>query len=166
MAPAVRAADSTGQTGPVTAATHSAHTAPATTEPGGRRLPSDPEIETYLEIEAELPPESGLDPELESELALNIVLSGLDDDGSVSIEIDDDDATVPTDIARSSPVLKKPAVAAAAAAPEPSAASEPRRPRTITAQNNAAVSGTISIPDDLPPAEPRRAKRHSEGGGD
>jgi hypothetical protein len=136
------------------------HTEPATIEPAARRLPSDPEIETYLEIEAELPPESGLDPELESELALNIVLSGLDgDDGSVAIEIDDDDETVPTEIARSSPSLK---VAAAPPAPEPIATTEPVRPHAISAQDSAAVSGTISIPDDRPAAS-RRAKRHSEG---
>jgi hypothetical protein len=44
--------------------------------PSRARRPTDPEIETYLEIEADEPPESGLDAELESELALNIALSG------------------------------------------------------------------------------------------
>ncbi len=44
--------------------------------PARTRRPTDPEIETYLEIEADEPPESGLDAELESELALNIAFSG------------------------------------------------------------------------------------------
>jgi hypothetical protein len=40
------------------------------------RRPTDPEIETYLEIEADEPPESGVDVDLESELALSIAFSG------------------------------------------------------------------------------------------
>jgi hypothetical protein len=92
--------------------------------PSRSRRPTDPEIETYLEIEADEPPESGLDAELESELALNIALSG---------------------------DLDRPAEAIA-----------PIRQRAITAQDSAAVSGTISIPEDGAPP-PRRAKRQSDG---
>jgi serine/threonine protein phosphatase PrpC len=129
------------------------------------RLPSDPEIETYLEMEADLPPESGLDADLESELALSIVLSGIDspgdpgdEDDSISITIDegvdDDDETEPTETGRGSPRISqlRRAVSDGLGADEPTV-----RKRAITAQDGSEVSGTIDR------GAPSRAKRHSEG---
>jgi hypothetical protein len=105
--------------------------------PSRTRRPTDPEIETYLEIEADEPPESGLDAELESELALNIAFSG--------------------DLDRSNQSAVTRSVA------EQVRDHPPLRARPITAQDAASVSGTISIPDDGSPPATRRAKRQSDG---
>lgn len=111
--------------------------APQVPMPSRTRRPTDPEIETYLEIEADEPPESGLDAELESELALNIAFSG---------DLDRTKESVVT-MTVAEPVRDHP----------------PMRTRAITAQDSASVSGTISIPDDGSPPTPRRAKRQSDG---
>jgi hypothetical protein len=102
------------------------------------RPPSDPEIETYLEIEAELPPESG-DPDLESDLALSIALSGdfVDEDTVLSRTIDESDDD---------------AAAVPAGASLPLTLAEPVRKRAATGQDGGA-SGAAA----------HRAKRHSDG---
>jgi len=127
--------------------------------PAARRPPTDPEIETYFEIEADLPPEHGDDPELESEMALGIAL-GVggppdDEDEQVSITIVEDGARVIETITETSSQTLTLTVT------EPGADDDRRWPRAITAEDGAAVSGTISIPEERAPP-PRRAKRHSE----
>jgi hypothetical protein len=117
--------------------------------PSRTRRPTDPEIETYLEIEADEPPESGLDAELESELALNIAFSGdLADDGRPRV---------------TETVTETSAHTLTLTVPEPVRDHPPMRTRAITAQDAASVSGTISIPDDSSPPPTRRAKRQSDG---
>ena len=117
--------------------------------------PTDPEIETYLEIEADLPPESGVDPDLESELALNIALSGdleaLHE--SVSITIEEEGLKVTETVTETSTHTLTLTVT------EPlDDEDDDVHARAITADDAATVSGTISIPEDGPP---RRAKRRS-----
>jgi PPM family protein phosphatase len=105
------------------------------------RPPTDPDIETYVELEADLPPEAGLDPELESELALNIALSG-DLEAvheSVSITIEEGTRVIET-------VTETDAHTLTLTVTE-SVGDEPMRPRAITADDGVAVSGTISIPE-------------------
>jgi hypothetical protein len=127
--------------------------------PSRTRRPTDPEIETYLEIEADEPPESGLDAELESELALNIAFSGDLDrpNESVSIRIDDAKPRATETVTETS------AHTLTLTVPEPVRDHPPMRTRAITAQDSASVSGTISIPDDSSPPPTRRAKRQSDG---
>ena len=121
------------------------------------RPPTDPEIETYLEIEADEPPESGLDAELESELALNIVFSGdLDRAGDPGSARLDDGHPRATDTATE--VRTQITVTLHEPGHEP-----PVRKRAITAQDSSSVSGTISIPDDGDAPPPRRTKRQSDG---
>jgi hypothetical protein len=136
---------------------------PSTPPPPPRGVvPTEPETETYLEIEADLPPESGVDADFESELALSIALSG--DIGaiesvreSVSVTIDDDNMRVTETVTETDALTLTVTVA------EPITDRDAIRKRAITAQDSSSVSGTISIPDEdgAPPA--RRAKRHSEG---
>lgn len=121
----------------------------------------EPEIETYFEIEADLPPAgSDADPDLESELALNIALSGdldLDEEQSVSITIEEEGHRVIETTTETSGHTLIVTVTEALAE---------ERQRAITADDGAAVSGTISIPedDDDPLAIPvqRRHRRHTE----
>jgi hypothetical protein len=126
------------------------------------RRPGDPEIETYLEIEADLPPESGTDPDLETELALSLALSGDhgDDHESVSITIEEEgrrviETTTETDAHTLTLTVTEPF----------GDADHDDRQRAITAEDGTEVSGTISIPEDTPPASPprRRARRQSDG---
>jgi len=119
------------------------------------RTPTEPEIETYLEIEAELPPEPGSDLDLESELALNIALSGDLHDGheSVLITIDEDSTRVTETVTETDSQTLTVTVT------ELSGDRDAKRSRRITAEDGVAVSGTID--DNQGP--PRRAKRHSEG---
>ncbi len=126
------------------------------------RPPTEPEIETYLEMEADLPPESGGDPDLESELALSIALSGdLDNEHqSMSITIEDDSRRVIETVTEDSSQTLTLTVT------EPSAGDHGVRQRAITAEDGAAVSGTISIPEDTPSPPPRRMKRRSDNGHD
>ncbi|HET7502290.1 MAG TPA: protein phosphatase 2C domain-containing protein [Kofleriaceae bacterium] len=130
--------------------------APAMRDRARPRPPTEPEIEAYLEIEADLPPESAASdahPELAFGLPLRGGLDPDDDHESVSITIEEDRTrvTVTEDSGQTLLVMVT----------EPDAA----RPRAITAEDGSAVSGIISIPADLPPAPvamPRRAKRHSD----
>jgi hypothetical protein len=126
-----------------------------------RRRPADPEIETYLEIEADLPPAPGTDPDLETELALSLALSGDHDDDheSVSITIEQEgrrviETTTETD-----------AHTLTVTVTEPFGDDHDDRQRAITAEDGTEVSGTISIPEDTPPppAPRRRARRQSDG---
>jgi serine/threonine protein phosphatase PrpC len=122
------------------------------------RPPTDPEIETYLEIEADEPPESGLDAELESELALSIAFSG---------DLERIDAPVPIALADGSARTNETATDEHAritvTVSEPAHDHSPVRKRAITAQDSSSVSGTISIPEDGSAPPPRRAKRQSDG---
>jgi hypothetical protein len=129
---------------------------PARADGSLRRPPTDPEIETYLEIEAELPPEPGAEPDLESEFALS-ALADLDDEHeSVSIMIEQEgrrviETTTETD-AHTLTVTVTESLDGLADR------------RAITAEDGSSVSGTISIPEDTPPPPPRRrAKRQSDG---
>ncbi len=134
---------------------------PVTPPPAPRRSrrPTDPEIEAYLEIEADLPPESGMDPELESELALSIALSGDLDRMHESVSFTGEDGSMRV----TETVTETSAHTLTVTVTEEVSAHEPGRPRAITAQDGSAVSGTISIPEDDGAPPPRRAKRHSEG---
>jgi hypothetical protein len=121
------------------------------------RTPSDPDIETYLEIEADLPPEAGAKSDLESELARGMASPRDPDDEheSMSITFEDEgrrviETTTETD-----------AHTLTVTVTEPFSDGDDRQ-RAITAEDGTEVSGTISIPED-PPAPRRRAKRHSEG---
>jgi hypothetical protein len=120
--------------------------------------PTDPEIETYLEIEADLPPERGAVSDLESELALSLALPRDPDDEheEMSITFEDDGHRVIETTTESDGLTLTVTVT------EPFADLDDRQ-RAITAEDGAEVSGTISIPEDTPPAGRRRAKRHSEG---
>jgi hypothetical protein len=116
--------------------------------------PAEPEIETYLEIEAELPPEPGGDADMESQRALHAAL-GDDPDGehrSVSITIEEDSTRV------IETVTETPTQTLTLTVTEPTA-DEPAPPRAITGQEGATVSGTI--PGSL--SAPHGAKLHSEG---
>jgi hypothetical protein len=129
---------------------------------GRPRPPTEPEIEAYFEIEADLPPQSGGEggeSDLGTELAFGIALrGGLDDEHeSVSITIQKDRTRV-TVIETSEQTLT-------VTVTDPP---DVVRPRAITAEDGASVSGIISIPSDTldpdpAPVPPRRAKRHSEG---
>jgi len=116
----------------------------------GIRTPTDPEIETHLELEAELPPVSGEDAGPEPDLGLG----GEPDDEheSVSITIEEGSTRV------IETVTDDDAQTLTLTVTESSAAKPPRR-RAITSQGGGAVSGTI----DDSPEPPRRAKRQSEG---
>jgi hypothetical protein len=123
------------------------------------RTPSDPEIETYLEMEADLPPERGDDPDLETELALSLVLGGDRDDDheSVSITIEEEgrrviETTTETDAHTLTVTVTEPV-------------GDPADyQRAITAEDGTEVSGSISIPEDTPPPiVGRRARRQSDG---
>jgi hypothetical protein len=125
---------------------------------GRHRPPTEPEIEAYFEIEAELPPASGGVGELGPELAFGTAprRDADDDHESVSITIERDRTRVT--------VTETSEQTITVTVTEPDAA----RPHAITAADGALVSGSISIPSDNlesdpPPGAPRRAKRHSEG---
>jgi len=136
---------------------------PSPVAAGGRaaiRLPSEnePEIEAYLEIEAELPPEAGSELDrLESELALSLALGSerdTDEHESVSITIEEDSLRVTKTVT----VTETDSQVFTLTVTEPGVL-DPARPRAITAEDGAVVSGTIADP-----ASPsRRARRHSEG---
>lgn len=108
------------------------------------RPPTDPEIETYLELEAELPGED--DPELASELSHAL---GGDGKRARQITIEDDVRTIESETDDGSQIT---------VTMDPD---EPPPHRPITAEDGAAVSGTISIPED-DPALRRPARQRSE----
>jgi len=120
--------------------------------PAARRPPTDPEIETYFEIEADEPPEAGDDVDVESELALSIALSGDLDAPSASMALDEDVTQV---------MATEVALADVGFMPGDHTLVDQRR-RAITAEDGSAVSGTISIPEGIAPPS-RRAKRLGEG---
>jgi serine/threonine protein phosphatase PrpC/CRP-like cAMP-binding protein len=135
----------------------------ATPVPAGRpRSPTDPEIETYLEIEAELPPAPGGDADVGPELSFGAAprrAAEVDEEHeSVSITIEGErtrvTVTETSEQTLTLTVTEPPDVV---------------RPRAITAEDGASVSGIITIPSDVlepdpePVPPPRRAKRHSEG---
>jgi PPM family protein phosphatase len=119
---------------------------------------SEPEIEAYFEIEAELPPEAGSELDrLESELALSLALGSeryADEHESVSITIEEDSLRVTKTVT----VTETDSQVFTLTVTEPGAL-DPARPRAITAEDGNAVSGTIVDPS----SPPRRARRHSEG---
>ena len=101
-------------------------------------------------MEAELPPESGADPELESELPLAIAFSDhLNGDAEMTVTYDDD----------ATEVMDRGTGSLYGSIDQTLVTASPMRPRAITAEDGT-VSGTISSSEDLPPA--RRARRHSE----
>ena len=124
-----------------------------TTARSKARPPTDPEIETYLEIEAELPPVSG-EAEPAPEFALNVASQGDFDDEheSVSITIEEDNTRVIETVTETSTQTLTLTVT------EP-VADEPAQPRVITTQDGPAASGTLPVP----PAPSRRSRRKSEG---
>ena len=109
------------------------------------RPPTDPEIEAYLELEADLPPLDGGDPDPESELALRRAFSGAlageptsvpsPVDASTTRVLETDDGSELTVTTRDAPE------------PDAPAPVEPGRNRAITAEDASAVSGVISIPE-------------------
>jgi len=115
------------------------------------RPPTDPEIETYLELEAELPPASGEADDLEPELGLGG--EPHDDHKSVSITIEDGTTRVIETVTEDDSQTLTLTVT------EPAAAEPPPRRRAITSQGGGAATGTI----EDSPEPPRRAKRQSEG---
>jgi serine/threonine protein phosphatase PrpC len=115
------------------------------------RLSIEPEIEAYLEIEAELPPEPGSALDLESDLAPSDDFYGKH--ASVSITIADDSTRVTETVTETDSQTLTLTVT------EPSGDHDPVRPRAITAEDAAAVSGTIHANS----GPPRRAGRHREG---
>jgi hypothetical protein len=120
-------------------------------------MPADPEIETYLELEADLPPGPGAERDVESELALRFALGGdPDEHESVSITIEDDGGRVTETTTESDGLILTVTIT------EPGDGED--RQRALTAQDGALVSGSISIPEDTPPPRPKhRAKRQSDG---
>ncbi|HEX4419539.1 MAG TPA: hypothetical protein VH165_16615, partial [Kofleriaceae bacterium] len=148
------------------------------------RPPTEPEIETYLELEADLPPESGDDGALGQALgqvlgqapgqALGQALGqapgqalGQAPGAALAFgsapriprdEIDDEYAAVSITIEDDTGKVTEPAAELAPAEP-PIALTRSRR---ITAEDAVAVSGTIEEPPPQSPP-PRRAKRHSGG---
>lgn len=137
--------------------------------PGDKQLrpPTDPEIETYLEIEAELPPEAGGDAEppfeVARDLARDLAPQGRDLDGdheSMSITIEEDSTRVIETVTETDSHTITLTVT------EPVAA-EPAQPRASTGQDKAAAArpngGTNGGTNDDGPGQPRRARRHSEG---
>jgi hypothetical protein len=120
------------------------------------RPQTDPEIETYLELEAELPPGPGAERDLESELALRRALGGdMEEHESVSITIEEEGRRVIETTTETEGHTLTVTVTESYGFDE--------RQRAITAEDGHEVSGTISIPEDTPPPPPRRAKRQSEG---
>jgi serine/threonine protein phosphatase PrpC len=141
---------------PPSGTAHARATTPVPTASGRHRPPTEPEIEAYFEIEADLPPASGGagDPGLELAFGTAPGRDPDDDHESVSITIERDRTRVT--VTETSEQTITVTVA------EPDVA----RLRPITAEDGALVSGSISIPSDLepdPPVASRRAKRHSEG---
>jgi hypothetical protein len=109
-----------------------ATTTPAVVPRNRRRPPTEPEIETYLELEADLP-EIGGEPDLESELALSFAFSGgFDADHAVGPVAMDPAATrvVETDDGSELTVTV-------------SGGHESRRQHAITGEDASVVSGTI-----------------------
>lgn len=136
-----------------------------TIAPGDKQLrpPTDPEIETYLEIEAELPPEAGGDAEpsfeVARDLARDLAPQGSDLDGdheSMSITIEQDSTRVIETVTETETHTITLTVT------EPVAA-EPAQPRAISGQDKPAAARPNGGTNDDSPAQPRRAKRHSEG---
>jgi len=122
------------------------------------RPPTDPEIETYLELEAELPPGPDAERDLESELALRRALGGgLEEHETVSITIEEEGRRVIETTTETEGQTLTVTVTESYPFDE--------RQRAITAEDGHEVSGTISIPEDTPPPPPprRRPKRQSEG---
>ncbi|HEX3762732.1 MAG TPA: hypothetical protein VHW23_28750, partial [Kofleriaceae bacterium] len=149
--------------------------APAKTPPGGSRLrrssgqatvtsaaggsfaadlrtPTDPEIETYLELEADLPPGPDAERDLESEAALRSLTDELEEHESVSILIEEEGRRVIETITETSSHTLTVTVTEAATEYQ----------RAITAEDGTEVSGSISIPEDPSPPK-RRARRQSDG---
>jgi hypothetical protein len=123
--------------------------------PGAARRPTDPEIETYLELEADLPPGPGSERDLESEAALSALRNDLDEHESVSITIEEEgQRVIETTTETEGHTLTVTVTEAVSNEVQ----------RAITAEDGAEVSGSISIPEDRPPPRPRqRARRQSDG---
>jgi serine/threonine protein phosphatase PrpC len=115
------------------------------------RPSTEPEIEAYVEIEAELPPEPGSDAEA-SEHTLDLAALGDDEHETVSIVRQDSNTRV-TEI-----VTETDSQTLTLTVTEPPA-DDPARSRPITGQDGVTVAGTI---EDRPDPS-RRARRHSEG---
>jgi hypothetical protein len=125
---------------------------------GAGRRPTDPEIETYLELEADLPPGPGAERDLESDAALRALRADLEEHASVSITIEEEgrrviETTTETDAHTLIVTVTEPAT-------EPVSSDYQH---AITAEDGAEVSGSISIPEDAPAVHPRRARRQSDG---
>jgi hypothetical protein len=125
-----------------------------------RRPPTDPEIETFLEIEADLPPAPDEEPDIDSAFALSALGDDVEVDGdheSVSITIEEEgrrviETTTETEAHTLTVTVTEPMDGRV------------EHPRAITAEDGLEVSGTISIPEDTPPPPPRRrARRQSDG---
>ncbi|HEX3482374.1 MAG TPA: protein phosphatase 2C domain-containing protein [Kofleriaceae bacterium] len=125
---------------------------PATAGMGHR--PTDPEIETYLELEADLPPGPGGERDLDSEAALRSLTADLEEHESVSITIEEEgrrviETTTETEGQTLTVTVTEPVTSEVQHA--------------ITAEDGSEVSGSISIPEDRPSTRHRRARRQSDG---
>ncbi|HEX8107237.1 MAG TPA: hypothetical protein VF516_05880, partial [Kofleriaceae bacterium] len=121
---------------------------------GSAHRRTDPEIETYLELEADLPPAPGAERDLESEAALNALGADLEEHESVSITIEEEGRRVIETTTETETHTLTVTVTEAVN-------SESQHP--ITAEDGAEVSGSISIPEDPPPSRRQRARRQSDG---
>jgi hypothetical protein len=118
------------------------------------RTPTDPEIETYLELEADLPPGPGAERDLESEFALSALGTDMEEHESVSITIEEEGRRVIETTTETETHTLTVTVTEAMSDYQ----------RAITAEDGAEVSGSISIPKDTPTPPPRRrAKRQTDG---
>jgi hypothetical protein len=114
------------------------------------RPPTDPEIETFLELEAELPPPSGEGNDLEPKLGLGG--EPYDEPESVSIIVEDGSTRVIETVTEDDSQTLTLTVTESSAA-------DPARRRASTSQGDTDGSSTVADS----PAPPRRAKRQSEG---
>jgi hypothetical protein len=120
---------------------------------GSEHRATDPEIETYLELEADLPPGPGAERDLESEAALSALGADAEEHASVSITEKEGRRVIETTTETETHTLT-------VTVTEPFTA---EYQRAITAEDGAEVSGSISIPEDPPSSRHRRARRQSDG---
>jgi serine/threonine protein phosphatase PrpC len=122
------------------------------TSPRIRRAPSEPEIETFYELDAEPPPVAEPFSADDDDPIAEMIISVDDESGRITKTTETNEATVILTLTELDDVEDE----------------EPTRFEAVAASEIRSVSGTISIPDrDPPPAspspQPRRAKRVSEG---
>jgi hypothetical protein len=140
---------------------------PSTSPPNKRyRPPTEPEIETYLEMEAELPPGTPDEPApiaRASGSAPRIAHDDDDDHPEISITIEDDSTRVTETVTETDFLTLTVTVTESVGESVAEAPVAELRPRRTTADK--IISGTIEdAPPGAPPAtQAPRAKRHSGG---